>query len=89
MKSAKAPGRVRLRSRATAHRVSERAIRAIDELATATTVRTIAWHDPNDHGDVLCEVRDEKGNVLDMSVGRDLDDAILNVADRLKPPTET
>ena len=62
--------------------------RSLDELATHATARTILWHDPNEHGDVLCEVRNEDGTVLGVSVGSDLDDAILNLLDELKPPRE-
>jgi hypothetical protein len=58
----------------------------LDELATGNSVRTVIWHDPNEYGDVLCEVRDNDGIVLGVNVGPDLEDAILNLADDLKPP---
>jgi hypothetical protein len=79
---------LRIRSQATGRAISDGAVRRLDELATGRAVRTITWHDPTEQGDVFCEVRDEIGNVLGVNVGSDLDDAILNLADQLKPPTE-
>jgi len=66
--------------------ISERAARSLDELAAGSSVRTVIWHDSNEYGDVLCEVRDKDGIVLGVNVGPDLDDAILNLADDLMPP---
>ena len=86
VKSGAGRSRVRLSSRAKGYAISERAARSLDELAAGSSVRTVIWHDPNEYGDVLCEVRDKDGIVLGVNVGPDLDDAILNLADDLKPP---
>jgi hypothetical protein len=86
VKAGDGKSRIHLSSRATGHDISERAARRLDELATGSSVRTVTWHDSNEYGDVLCEVRNEDGIVLGVNVGPDLDDAILNLADYLKPP---
>jgi hypothetical protein len=68
--------------------VADTSRRRLEELATYTSARWILWYDPNELGEVFCEVRDENDNVLGVNVGSDLDDAILNLADALKPPED-
>lgn len=67
-------------------RVTNRAMRRAEELAAATAVRQVHWHDPGEDGVMLCEVRDAEGNVIAAEVGTDLEDMILNLADALLPP---
>jgi hypothetical protein len=50
-----------------------------------TTVRSVVFHDPGEDDFVVCEVRDEDGNLLDAKPGRDATDALLAVAEVLLP----
>lgn len=65
--------------------VWDRTWRRMDELALGTTVRTVVFHDPGDGGVVVCEARDDDGNVLDAKPGVDAIDALLNAAEALAP----
>jgi hypothetical protein len=66
----------------------DRTWRRMEELAAGSTLRSVIFHDPGDGGHVVCEVRDEDGNILDAKPGVDPTDALLNVAAALLPTAQ-
>ena len=72
----------------TVREKSDPAWRSASELAHATTIRQVHFHDPGDGGEVLCEARDGQGKLLDAKAGLDAADALLNVAEALLPRSE-
>jgi hypothetical protein len=82
VRSAASKSRIRLRSRATGHAISERAARRLDELATGARKLEVWVHSPGEDGTVLCEVLDhESRERLVAEVGSDAEDAVLNAVD--------